>query len=152
MSAIESVAKRCPAYTEEHRSAYPMEYLAGIDLFNAREFYAAHDAWEERWLGAAGPAEKLFLQGLIQSAVAFYHLETGRRGAARAMYQRAQEKFARFETQRFMSLDLEEFQAQLDRALGWLLAKSDPRVLTPPTIEWPVIRLSDWQKESETRL
>jgi len=144
MSAIESITKRRPAYTEEHRAAYPAEYIAGIDLFNAREFYAAHDTWEERWLGEAGTAEKLFLQGLIQSAVAFYHLETGRRGAARAMYQRAKEKFARCEARRFMSLDLEEFQAQIDRALGWLLTASDPHALTPPTIEWPVIRLSGW--------
>lgn len=121
--------------------AYPVEYIAGIDLYNEREFHAAHDAWEERWLGEAGPKEKLFLQAMIQSAVAFHHLEIGRRGAARRMYQLAKEKFARLGTRHFMSLDLEDYQAQLDRALAWLLAAPDPRDLVPPPFEPPVIRL-----------
>ncbi len=128
-------------YTDAHLAAYPIEYFAGIDLFNAREFHAAHDAWEDRWMGEVGPAEKLFLQAMIQSAVAFHHLEIGRPGAARRMYQMAKEKFARLKTSRFMSLDLEDYQAQLDRALSWLLAGPDPREIVPPVIEFPVIRL-----------
>jgi predicted metal-dependent hydrolase len=85
--SIESLER--PAYTEEHAAAYPLEYLAGIDLYNAGEFHAAHDAWEERWMGEVGPDEKLFLQAMIQSAVIFNHLEIGRPGAAREMYRRA---------------------------------------------------------------
>ncbi|MGB7925925.1 MAG: DUF309 domain-containing protein [Pyrinomonadaceae bacterium] len=129
------------AYTEEHTAFYPVEYIAGIDLYNAGEFHAAHDAWEDRWMGEVGPAEKLFLQAMIQSAVAFHHLEIGRPGAARRMYQMAKEKFARLGTDRFMSLDLVDYQAQLDHALAWLLSVADPRELTPPPMELPVIRL-----------
>ena len=51
-----------PAYTDAHIAAYPIEYIAGIDLYNAGEFHASHDAWEERWMGEVGPQEKLFLQ------------------------------------------------------------------------------------------
>ncbi|HEX8853800.1 MAG TPA: DUF309 domain-containing protein [Pyrinomonadaceae bacterium] len=130
-----------PAYTEAHLCAYPIEYLAGIDLYNAREFHAAHDAWEERWVDEAGTREKLFLQALIQSAVAFHHLEIGRPGAARRMYQMAKEKFARLDTQVFMSLDLADYQAQLDGALSWLLSVADPRELVPPDFVPPTIRL-----------
>ena len=42
MSELES------AYLDAHVSAYPVEYIAGIDLYNAGEFHAAHDAWAER--------------------------------------------------------------------------------------------------------
>jgi predicted metal-dependent hydrolase len=129
------------AYTEAHAAAYPVEYLAGIDLYNAGEFHAAHDAWEERWVDEAGPREKLFLQAMIQSAVVFHHLEIGRPGAARRMYQAATEKFARLGAERFMSLDLKDYQAQLERALSWLLTAADPREVTPPQFEPPVIRL-----------
>ena len=129
------------AYTEAHAAAYPEEYLAGIELYNAREFHAAHDAWEERWMGEVGAAEKLFLQAMIQSAVAFHHLEIGRPGAARRMYQMAKEKFARLGTDRFMSLDLAEYQSQLDRALSWLTSGPDPREIVQPEIEFPSIRL-----------
>src|SRR5690242_16333598 len=102
-------------YSDAHIAAYPIEYIAGIDLYNAGEFHAAHDAWEERWMGEVGPQEKLFLQAMIQSAVAFHHLDIGRPGAARQMYLRAKEKFARLGVSVFMSLDLDEYQLQLDR-------------------------------------
>ena len=129
------------AYSDAHIAAYPIEYIAGIDLYNVGEFHAAHDAWEERWMGEVGPEEKLFLQAMIQSAVAFHHLDIGRPGAARQMYLRAKEKFARLGRPVFMSLDLEEYQTQLDAALSWLLSVADPRVLTRPEIVLPKIRL-----------
>ena len=130
-----------PAYTEAHAAFYPEEYLAGIDLYNEGEFHAAHDAWEERWRDDAGPQEKLFLQGMIQAAVIFHHLEIGRRGAARRMYQLANEKFARLGAERFMSLDLREFLSQLERELTWLIEARDPREVVPPDYSAPRIRL-----------
>ena len=129
------------AYNEAHAEAYPPEYLAGIDLYNEGEFHAAHDAWEERWRDLAGPREKLFLQALIQSSVAFHHLQIGRPGAARRMYLMAKEKFARLGVERFMSLDLAEYQAGLDRALSWLLTAADPRDIEQPEVVAPRIRL-----------
>lgn len=129
------------AYTESHVVAYPIEYLAGIDLYNAGEFHAAHDAWEERWMGEVGPNEKLFLQAMIQSAVAFHHLEIGRPGAARRMYQMAKEKFDRLGVSPFMSLDLDDYQRQLDAALSWLMSVPDPREIAQPVFEPPKIKL-----------
>ena len=128
-------------YSDEHILAYPIEYIAGIDLYNSGEFHAAHDAWEERWMGPVAADEKLFLQAMIQSAVAFHHLQIGRPGAARRMYLMAKEKFARLDQPVFMSLDLAEYQAQLDGALSWLLSVPDPREIEPPEIMAPVIRL-----------
>lgn len=137
----EAAADERAAYTEAHAAAYPVEYMAGIDLYNAREFHAAHDAWEERWVDRAGPREKLFLQAMIQSAVVFHHLEIGRPGAARRMYQLATEKFERLGAERFMSLDLTDYRRQLERSLSWLLEAEDPREAVAPEFEPPVIRL-----------
>ncbi|MFL6336707.1 MAG: DUF309 domain-containing protein [Pyrinomonadaceae bacterium] len=129
-------------YTEEHARAYPAEYLAGIDLYNAGEFHAAHDAWEERWRDDCGPQEKLFLQALIQSAVVFHHVEIGRRGAARRMYRMALEKFERLGAARFMSLDISDYLAQLARAVAWLQESEDPRAAVQPAdFEAPRLRL-----------
>ena len=60
------------------------QLAAGIALFNAREFWHAHEAWEVLWLAAAGE-EKQFLQGLIQLAAAYHHVKRGTspRGAVR---------------------------------------------------------------------
>jgi hypothetical protein len=141
MKIIQSTTPGQAPYTDDHVAAYPVEYIAGIDLYNAGEFHAAHDVWEERWMGEVGPQEKLFLQAMIQSAVAFHHLEIGRPGAARQMYTRAKEKFALLGADVFMSIDLVEYQTQLDSALSWLLTVPDPRELTPPDFQPPHISL-----------
>jgi hypothetical protein len=78
---------------------------------------------------------------MIQSAVAFHHLQIGRPGAARQMYTRAKEKFDRLNKGVFMSLDIRAYQAELDRSLSWLLTVPDPREITPPEIIPPIIRL-----------
>ncbi len=63
-------------------------YQRGILLFNAREFYDAHEVWEDVWREAEG-LEKRFLQGLIQSAVAFHHHSTGNIAGACSLMERA---------------------------------------------------------------
>jgi hypothetical protein len=78
---------------------------------------------------------------MIQSAVAFHHLQIGRPGAARRMYLMAKEKFARLGQPVFMSLDLAEYQAQLDGALSWLLSVPDPREIEQPELRPPTISL-----------
>jgi uncharacterized protein len=44
----------------------------GLRLYNAADFFHAHEAWESVWLIAPQP-EKLFLQALIQTTVALHH-------------------------------------------------------------------------------
>jgi predicted metal-dependent hydrolase len=48
-------------------------FLRGIEEFNAGSYFEAHDLWEELWVDTRGEA-RLFYQGLIQTAVGFYHL------------------------------------------------------------------------------
>ncbi|MBI4444723.1 MAG: DUF309 domain-containing protein [Acidobacteria bacterium] len=65
----------------------------GVELFNAGQFYECHDMLEEIWLEEAGE-DQLFLQALIQAAVAFHHFQQGHWGAARSMLKMSLEKFA----------------------------------------------------------
>jgi len=52
-----------------------------IGRFNAAEWYACHDGFEELWHETAGPMRPV-LQGILQIAVAHLHLERGNlRGA-----------------------------------------------------------------------
>jgi uncharacterized protein len=46
----------------------------GLRLYEAGEFFTAHEAWESVWLRSPEP-EKTFLQGLIQVTAAFHHLQ-----------------------------------------------------------------------------
>ncbi len=48
------------------------EFLQGYQLFNAGQYWHAHEAWEVQWLQRSG-AERILLQGLIQTAAALVH-------------------------------------------------------------------------------
>ncbi|MDB9514523.1 DUF309 domain-containing protein [Kamptonema animale CS-326] len=51
----------------------PTEFWQGVQQFNDREFYACHDTLEALWMEASEP-QKRFYQGVLQIAVALYHL------------------------------------------------------------------------------
>ena len=51
----------------------PPEWLQGIKEFNAGEYYACHDTLEALWMDSIDP-DKKFYQGVLQIAVACYHL------------------------------------------------------------------------------
>lgn len=67
----------------------------GISLFNAHRFWHAHEAWERDWLTATDP-HKQFLQGLIQLAAAYHHVQRGTfRGGVR-LFDAALRRLAAF--------------------------------------------------------
>jgi uncharacterized protein len=59
----------------------------GVALFNSGHFFEAHEVLEDVWR-AAPEAERRFLQGLIQLAVAFHHRSTGNLVGAASLMQR----------------------------------------------------------------
>ena len=48
-------------------------FVDGITLFNEKKFYDAHETWEELW-SEYRLKDDLFIQGLIQLSVAFFHI------------------------------------------------------------------------------
>ncbi|MDG2991405.1 DUF309 domain-containing protein [Candidatus Synechococcus calcipolaris G9] len=60
---------------------FPDAFWRAIAQFNQKDYYACHDTLEDLWMEAIEP-ERSFYQGLLQLAVACYHLSQGnRRGA-----------------------------------------------------------------------
>ena len=49
------------------------QWLQGISEFNTKEYYACHDTLEALWMDSVDP-DKKFYQGVLQIAVACYHL------------------------------------------------------------------------------
>lgn len=67
----------------------------GLRLYDAGEFFAAHEAWEGVWLQAQEP-EKLFLQGLIQVTAAFHHLQRNNSQGTTRLLQAALGRLERY--------------------------------------------------------
>lgn len=91
----------------DNDSQYPKQYLEGLRLFNAEEFFECHDVLEEIWSETIGEEQK-FYQGLIQAAVALYHFGNGNLGGARKLYHSARKYLERYGN-RYMGIDLEIF-------------------------------------------
>ncbi|WP_346290836.1 DUF309 domain-containing protein [Sphaerothrix gracilis] len=53
--------------------ALPPAFQQGVEQFNSGQFYACHDTLEALWM-EADTYVKPFYQGILQIAVAFYHL------------------------------------------------------------------------------
>jgi predicted metal-dependent hydrolase len=51
-------------------------FYRGLELFNERDFYEAHEVWEDLW-HEYRESDRTFLQGLIQLAAGLYHLDCG---------------------------------------------------------------------------
>lgn len=52
------------------------EFVRGVNYFNSRDYFEAHEVWEDLW-NELGGVEHQFLQGLIQVAVALHHASNG---------------------------------------------------------------------------
>ena len=70
-------------------------FREGIALFNRGEFFECHEVLEAVWLEASGD-DRLFLQGLIQVAVAFHHLRRGNFAGSHRLLRAGVDKLSRF--------------------------------------------------------
>jgi uncharacterized protein len=80
-------------------------------LFNAQQYFEAHEALEAVWLKAAGE-RKTFLHGLIQVAAAFHHHTRNNPAGFQSLLEKGDSKLAAFGAQ-FESIDLHDFRLQL---------------------------------------
>jgi predicted metal-dependent hydrolase len=78
-----------------HRDEHQERFRRGVEQFNARLFFEAHETWEEIWLVSAEP-EKAFLQGIIQVAAAFHHYSRGNMRGTRSLLEAGLKRLERF--------------------------------------------------------
>jgi hypothetical protein len=109
--------------------AFQVSCSAGRTLFEAKQFHAAHDAFEDGWRVCRGD-EKRVLQVLVLWAAALHQLELGRGGGARRLLARALERLAPVD-ERFDGLDTESLKTRVIETWGQVEAGEQP------TPHWP---------------
>src|SRR5438128_5421786 len=125
---------------ETPAGAYDRRYLGGILFFNAQDFFEAHEVWESLWLDGAG-AERKFVQGLIQAAVALYHFGNGNLRGATKLYRSSRDYMVVYPSP-YLGLDIPAFWQRMERCFAEVLAGSDPdRSLRPDEALLPTITL-----------
>jgi predicted metal-dependent hydrolase len=83
----------------------------GFAEFNAGKFFECHDTLEEVWRDLRGPSRD-FLQSLIQTAVAFYHLQNGNRAGGRSQLEKALKNLSRY-GESYAGVDLKGLRQEL---------------------------------------
>jgi len=109
----------------------------GVALFNARDFYGAHDAWESLWLERFGE-EKDFLQGLILCAVALHHAGRRNWNGARSRYRLARERLEPYPSP-YWGVDLRNFLRRMNGSMHRILTEKEPPDLDPRKV--PALKL-----------
>jgi hypothetical protein len=99
----------------------------GVELFNQGDYYGCHEVFEEAWMDESG-SQRLFLQGLIQVAVALHHLtQHNAKGATRLLAEGLQKLREHQQAQPWVAMDslragagrvLDQLQSGLPVSLG----------------------------------
>lgn len=97
---------------DEHTLA---QIEVGISQFNEGKFFECHDTLEEVWQGARGPARDC-LQGLIQIAVGFYHLDASNLAGSRSQFEKGLARIEHFGDS-FLGINLADLRNQVH---SWL--------------------------------
>jgi len=92
----------------------------GIARFNARDFFEAHEVWEDAWNGTSG-RRRVFYQGLIQMAVTLVHLQRLNRLGVVKVFERARARWADLPDV-YMGLNLREFESRMEALLAKVLS------------------------------
>lgn len=120
---------------------YDPRYLAGILFFNRRDFFEAHEVWEDLW-SEAGGGDQRFFQGLIQAAVALHHFHYGNARGAVKLYRTSRAYLEPYGPHHY-GLDVAGFWRQMERCFAEILAAAEPdRSLRPADDLIPVIALN----------
>src|SRR2546421_157748 len=95
-------------------------YYDGITLFNEREFFDAHEVWEDIWHMAFGLKFE-FYQGMIQCAVALEHYRRSNPRGVVSLFASYNRHFKDV-PKTFMGLDVEDFLVRMKQALSPVLS------------------------------
>ena len=116
-------------------------FQAGIRHFNSREFWEAHESWETIWLSAESDCEQ-FLQGLIQIAAAYHHLQRGTTRGAPRLIAAGLARLAPFPPN-YCGIDRSAVESAARRHQQSLSVDEYPKILVadaaaiaPPSLQW----------------
>lgn len=91
-------------------------FTKGVDLFNQGEYFEAHEVWEELWMECP-PAERRFIQALIQAAVAIYHFSRGNHTGATRLFHSGRRYMEPYRPT-YMQLNVDEFWQRMEAHLA----------------------------------
>ena len=112
--------------------------LVGIHLFNACQFFDAHEALEAAWMDESGPFRDVY-RGILQTSVAYLHIQRNNYRGAKKMLTRCQDWLAPFPAE-CRGIDLNGLRSNI-RAVETMVTRLGPDGIAgfDPALFKPVI-------------
>ncbi|MBI3797485.1 MAG: DUF309 domain-containing protein [Deltaproteobacteria bacterium] len=125
---------------EQTVSPLIMALRKGVLLFNHQLFFEVHEVLEAQWVKESG-AERRFLQGLIQIAVAFYHLGNHNLRGALSLLHDGGEKISPYQPI-FLGIEVQDLLTELETCRNELLQLDPERLASFPAEKIPRLRFA----------
>ncbi len=90
--------------------------VRGLELFNARQYWRAHEALEEAWKAETGEIRHMY-RGILQVGVAYLHVERRNYAGALKLYHRSRRWLDPF-PDRCRGVDLARLRLDLERVIA----------------------------------
>jgi uncharacterized protein len=98
---------------------FPPDAVHGLALFDRGDYFEAHEALETAWRAEPGPIRDLY-HGILQVAVAYFHIRRGNYVGARKMFQRSRRWLDRFPGE-YGGIDLDQFRQDFSQVESTLV-------------------------------
>ena len=96
-------------------------FFHGIELFNRKKFFEAHEEWEKLWMDTPkDDALRDFYKGLIQAAAVYEHVRRRNTAGAAGLLATAPALLERF-APRMQGMDVRALLADLERSRAEIL-------------------------------
>ena len=82
-------------------------FTDGINLFNDKKFYEAHESWEELWT-EFNLDDALLIQGLIQLSVAYFHITNINLKGSKNLFNKSLPKLEKFKLKNKRNINVQE--------------------------------------------
>lgn len=91
----------------------PLEAIAGLQAFNAGQFFEAHEHLENAWRAELRPVREMY-RGVLQVAVGYYHISRQNYVGARKMFAHSRNWLTPFPVV-CQGIDLKQLRQDMDR-------------------------------------
>lgn len=110
-------------------------FFEGVELFNKKEFFKAHEEWEKLWMGTPKEdASRDFYKALIQAAAVFEHIRRNNLRGAAGLLGTCLPILERY-APRTDGLDVRALIADLEQARHLVLGTDDVVAARPPQLK-----------------
>ena len=99
-------------------------FIRGVDSFNRKKYYDSHEYFEDIWTNHTLD-DRLFVQALIQLAVAYFHISNNNKNGALSLFNKTIKKIDNYANRNVIILNINEVIESTHKSYKYLQSIDD---------------------------